>query len=64
MLPHIGVLSHSEVPPQLNIASVAVSELCGSTATFAPIMPISTFGARAFNCSANSASVGNDGVLV
>jgi flagellar biosynthesis protein FlhA len=24
VLPHIGVLSHSEVPPQLNIASVAV----------------------------------------
>ncbi|MGF6368721.1 hypothetical protein OKW40_001471 [Paraburkholderia sp. RAU6.4a] len=46
------------------MASVAVSELCGSTATFAPTMPISSDGLRFLRSWANNASVGKDGVLV
>ena len=47
-----------------SIASDAVSELCGSTCTFAPTRPMTIDGLRFFRSSQKSASVGNDGVLV
>ncbi|SAL88562.1 hypothetical protein AWB67_07618 [Caballeronia terrestris] len=47
-----------------SIASLAVSEPWGSTATFAPTIPTRIADFRRFKCSANWASLKNDGVLV